>query len=146
MTLPYVDEHSVETRAAPDAVWEALWSVLRRSFGGSRGSRTFGRVVGVRDSAPLVGFRVVEEERGRRLVLEGTHRFARYRLSFDLDGGRLRAVTHAAFPGPHGRVYRALILPTGFHARVVSRLLRAAARAADTSSSERVLTVPPALP
>ena len=130
MTLPFVDEHSVEIRAAPDAVWEALWRVLRRSFGGSRGSRLFARAVGVRDRDPIAGFRIAEEDPGRRLVLEGEHRFARYQWSFDLEAGRLRATTHAAFPGPHGRAYRALILPTGFHARVVKRVLAATARAA----------------
>lgn len=133
--LPYVDEHSIEIRAAPEAVWEALWLVLRRSFGGSRGSRVFARAVGVRDTEPLLGFRLAEQERGRRLVLEGEHRFARYRLSFDLENGRLRATTHAAFPGPHGRVYRALILPTGFHARVVNRLLAATARRSGGASA-----------
>jgi hypothetical protein len=130
VSLPFVDEHSVEVAEPPEVVWGALWSVLHRSFGGSRRSRAFGRVVGVRDRDPIVGFRVAEEDPGRLLVLEGEHRFARYRLSVLLDGGRLRATTHAAFPGPHGRVYRLLILPTGFHRRVVRRLLAATARAA----------------
>lgn len=130
MTLPFVDEHSVEIPAAHDAVWDALWTQLRRSFGGTRGSRLFGRAVGVRDTEPIVGFRVAEEERGRRLVLEGRHRFARYRLTFRFEDGRLSAATHAAFPGPHGKVYRALILPTGFHARVVNRVLDAVRRGA----------------
>ena len=128
--LPLVDSHTVAVDAAPDAVWDALWSVLRRSFGGSARSRRFGRVVGVRDTEPLVGFRIDEEERGRRLVLEGEHRFSRYRLAFELSNGRLEATTHAAFPDPHGKLYRALIVPTRFHARVVNRILRASARAA----------------
>ena len=130
MTLPFVDEHSVEIPAAPEAVWEALWSVLRRSFGGSRGSRIFGRIVGVRDTVPITGFRVAEEDRGRILVLQGRHRFADYRLTFRFEDGRLSAATHAAFPGPHGKVYRGLILPTGFHARVVNRVLDAVRRGA----------------
>ena len=128
--LPLVDEHSVETRSPPDVVWEALWQVLHRRFGGTAGSRAFARAVGVHDTAPIVGFRVEEEQPGRRLVLGGRHRFASYRLSFDLDDGRLRAPTHAAFPGLHGRAYRALIIPTGLHARVVNRILGATARAA----------------
>jgi hypothetical protein len=130
VTLPFVDEHSVEIHAAPDAVWDALWTVLGRSFGGTRGSRLFGRAVGVRDTEPIVGFHVAEEERGRRLVLEGEHRFARYRWTFRFEDGRLSAATHAAFPGPHGKVYRTLILPTGFHARVVKRVLDAVRRGA----------------
>ena len=46
------------------------------------------------------------------------------------ETGRRSDATHAAFPGPHGRVYRALILPTGFHARVVNRVLGAIRRGA----------------
>jgi hypothetical protein len=130
VTLPFVDEHSVEIPAAPEAVWDAPWAVLRRSFGGTRGSRLFGRAVGVRDTEPIVGFHVVEEERGRSLVLEGEHRFAQYRWTFRFENGRLSAATHAAFPGPHGKVYRTLILPTGFHARVVKRVLEAVRRGA----------------
>lgn len=136
MTLPFVDEHSVEIPAASDAVWDALWAVLRRSFGGTRGSRLFGRAVGVRDTEPIVGFRVAEEERGRRLVLEGEHRFARYRWTFRFEDGRLSAATHAAFPGPHGKAYRALILPTGFHARVVKRVLEAVRRGASRGTPQ----------
>jgi hypothetical protein len=130
VTLPFVDEHSVEIAAPPDAVWDALWRVLGRTFGGTRASRLFARAVGVRDTEPIVGFRVAGEERGRSLVLEGEHRFARYRLTFRFENGRLSAATHAAFPGPHGRIYRALILPTGFHARVVNRVLGSIRRAA----------------
>jgi hypothetical protein len=130
VTLPFVDEQSVEIAATPDAVWDALWGVLGRTFGGTHGSRLFGRAVGVRDTEPIVGFRIADEQRGRSLVLEGEHRFARYRLTFRFENGRLSAATHSAFPGPHGRVYRALILPTGFHARVVNRVLRAITRAA----------------
>ena len=135
--LPFVDEHSVEIRAAPEAVWDALWAVLRRSFGGGRGSRLFGRMVGVRDTQPITGFRIAEEERGRLLVLEGEHRFARYRWTFRFEGARLSAATHAAFPGPHGRVYRTLILPSGFHARVVRRVLAAIARRVRPSYTSR---------
>jgi hypothetical protein len=128
--LPYVDEHSVETDAEPDVVWDALWSVLRRGFGGTRGSRLFARVVGVRDTEPITGFRIAEEDPGRRLVLEGEHRFARYRWAFRLEDGRISAATYADFPGLHGRIYRTLILPTGFHRRVVRRILAAVAAAA----------------
>jgi hypothetical protein len=130
VTLPFVDEHSLEIRETREAVWAALWAVLRRTFGGSRGSRLFGRAVGVMDTEPIVGFRVAEEEPGQMLVLQGRHRFADYRLTFRYEDGLLSATTHAAFPGPHGRVYRTLILPTGFHARVVRRILAAVRRGA----------------
>ena len=136
MTLPFVDEHSVEIQAPREAVWAALWAVLCRTFGGSRGSRLFGRAVGVRDTEPILGFRVAEEEPGRLLVLEGRHRFADYRLTFRYEDGRLSATTHSAFPGPHGRVYRALILPTGFHARVVGQILAAVRRGASRGTRQ----------
>jgi hypothetical protein len=42
---------------------------------------------------------VVEAEPGRRLALRGRHRFADDALTFIVDGHRLRAQTHAAFPG-----------------------------------------------
>lgn len=136
MTLPFVDEHSVEIQEPREVVWAALWAVLRRMLGGSRGSRLFGRAVGVRDTEPVLGFRVADEEPGRLLVLEGRHRFADYRLTFRYEDGRLSAATHTAFPGPHGRVYRALILPTGFHARVVRRILAAVRRGASRGTRQ----------
>jgi hypothetical protein len=135
--LPFIDEHAVEVTAPPDAAWDALWHVLRRAFGGSARSRRIGRALGVRHTDPLVGFRVAEEEPRRRLVLEGEHRFARYRLAFSLDGERLSAATHATFPGLHGRVYRALVISTGFHRRVVTRLLAATARRAAARGTPR---------
>ena len=55
-----------------------------------------------------------------RLTLTGRHHFSRYLLVFDLgdapDGAtRLRATSYAAFPGPHGRVYRTLVIGTRLH-------------------------------
>jgi hypothetical protein len=87
VTLPFVDEHSVEIPAKPDGVWDALWAVLGRTFGGTQ-------------------------------------------------NGRLSAATHSAYPGPHGRVYRALILPTGFHPRVVNRILSAIRRGASRDTPQ----------
>jgi hypothetical protein len=78
----------------------------------------------------LPGFRVVDSEPGRRLSLRGQHRFARYALTFVIDGDHLRARSEAAFPGIHGRMYRALLMGTGGHRIVTRGLLRHVARAA----------------
>ena len=42
----------------------------------------------------------------------------------------LRAVTDAAFPGPHGRVYRALVISSGGHTVATNRILRSVRRRA----------------
>ena len=72
----------------------------------------------------MPGFRVVEAEPGRRLALRGRHRFANYALTFVFDGGRLRALTHAEFPGLLGRLYRAAVIGSGGHRLVTRRMLR----------------------
>ncbi len=79
------------------------------------------------DTVP--GFRVVEVEPGRRLVLRGRHRFSNYALTFVLDGDHLRAQTHAAFPGVLGWLYRTAVIRSGGHRLVTRRLLRQVARA-----------------
>jgi hypothetical protein len=104
--LPFVDEHSIEADAPPEQVWEQL-------------QRT----------APSTGFHVTESDAPEKLVLEGRHPFSRYALVFlvdAIDGGRarVRAQTWAAFPGPHGRVYRALVIGSGLHVVAVRRMLR----------------------
>jgi hypothetical protein len=67
---------------------------------------------------------VAEAEPGRRLALRGRHRFSRYELTFVLADGELRAQTRAAFPGIHGRLYRAAVIGTGGHRILTRRLLR----------------------
>jgi hypothetical protein len=79
---------------------------------------------GGRSGEAVPGFRVIEAEPGRRLVLRGRHRFSDYALTFVLDGERLRAQSHAAFPGVLGRLYRAAVIGSGSHRRVTRRLLR----------------------
>jgi hypothetical protein len=135
--LPYIDEHSTAVGGSTAEAWDALVSGLRAGLaGGGRIARVLGcdpataseRFEGrVGDAVP--GFRVVESEPGHRLALEGRHHFSRYRLTFVVGDGRLRAQTHAAFPGVHGRLYRAAVIGTGGH-RVATRMLlrRIAAR------------------
>lgn len=126
--LPYIDEHSRRIDASPDEIWDGLLRFARRS-----GSSTtpLARLLGCdplhatpefhgRPGDAIPGFRVAEAEPGRRLVLRGRHRFADYALTLLIDGGHLRAITHAAFPGLHGRLYRAAVIGSGGH-RVVTR-------------------------
>ena len=135
--LPYIDEHSQQVDAPAAAVWAALSKVLRRQMSGSE---TFARLLGCdpaqgtaefdgRPGEAVPGFRVVESEPGRRLELRGRHRFSNYALTFVLDGDRLRAQTHAAFPGLLGRLYRAAVIGSGGHRLITRRLLRQIARA-----------------
>jgi hypothetical protein len=130
--LPYVDEHAVPTSASRDAVWSALTHVLR---GTMTGATRLGRLLGTDPASAtpsfqgltgetVPGFRVVDAEPGHRLTLQGRHRFSRYRLTFLLDDDRLRAQTHAAFPGPHGKLYRAAVIASGGHRIITRRLLR----------------------
>lgn len=134
--LPYIDEHTQRLDAPADVVWTALLKVLRREMGRSA---LIARVLGCdpaqgtaeftgRPGEAVPGFRVVEAQPGRRLALRGRHRFSSYGLTFVLDGDRLRAQTHAAFPGVLGRLYRAAVIGSGGHRLVTRRLLRQVAR------------------
>ncbi len=136
--LPFLDEHREQVGVPADVAWTALVGVLRRRMGGAG---TLARVLGCDpvDGTPgfsgrvgetLPGFRVVDSEPGRRLALRGQHRFARYALTFLIDGDQLRARSEAAFPGIQGRLYRALLMGTGGHRLVTRGLLRQVARAA----------------
>jgi hypothetical protein len=135
--LPFIDEHCQQVDAPADVVWSALLKVLRRAMGGSG---PLARILGCdpaqstadfagRPGEALPGFRVIEAEPCRRLALRGRHRFAYYELTFVLDGNRLRAQTHAAFPGVLGWLYRAAVIGSGGHRLLTRRLLRQVARA-----------------
>jgi Protein of unknown function (DUF2867) len=137
--LPYIDEYDMAIGAPRERVWESLIAVVRAQL---RGGTTIARLLGCDPSAgsgrfdgavgeALPGFRVVESEPGRQLALRGRHRFSRYQLTFLIeDDGRLRAQTHAVFPGLRGRLYRAAVIGTRGHRLVTRRLLRQVAERA----------------
>lgn len=83
----------------------------------------------------LIGFRVTESDRPARLTMSGHHRFSRYRLDWTIDEiepGRshIQAETRAVFPGPQGRIYRALVIGSGAHVRILKRVLASISREA----------------
>jgi hypothetical protein len=136
--LPYIDEHAISVGGSPADTWRAMVDVVRGAFGPGAGvARVLGcvPVAGTasfegRPGDAVPGFRVVDAEPQRRLTLEGRHRFSRYRLTFVVDGGELRARTDAAFPGLHGRIYRALVIGSVGHRLLTRRLLAQVARRA----------------
>jgi len=130
--LPYIDEHAISVGAPRERVWEAVVEVVRREMtGAERIARALGCDPAVASERfdgsvgqTIPGFRVAAAEPGRRLELRGRHRFSDYQLTFLLDDGRVRAETRAAFPGLHGRCYRALVIGTRGHRLATRRLLR----------------------
>lgn len=135
--LPYVDEHAIAIGAPREAVWRALERVVA-GLVRPGAARPLTRALG---TEPPAGFAIAEEAAPERLVLRGRHRFSRYELAFDLGDAeagatRLRATTRAAFPGPHGRVYRALVIGTRLHVLATRAILRRVATATrETSTS-----------
>jgi hypothetical protein len=136
--LPFVDAHEVVVAVGREVVWAALERYVEADLlanGWPKGWFTF--VLGT-DPAP--GFEEVERREPRRMVLEGRHRFSRYRLTFELDDGpddaetTLRAVSHAAFPGLHGRTYRAAVISSGLHVIATQRILEAIRRRAEAGA------------
>ena len=147
--LPYLDEHEVAVAASPEEVWAALPGVLRDAFDRSRAHR-LARILGCEeeggrgelDGAPaetLAGFHVTSADPPCGIALEGRHRFSRYRLAFEIEpagpGARIRAVTHAEFPGVRGALYRAMVVGSGGHRIVTTRILRSIARRAERAHS-----------
>jgi hypothetical protein len=148
--LPFVDEHSIEIAAPPERAWEALCQTASRSFD-SGGAVLFARLLGAADTrsqgdpgeagSTIPGFRVARADHPVELALEGKHRFSRYALIFHLEAlpgerSQVRAETRAAFPGLHGRAYRALVIGTGGHVVVVKRLLRGVRARAERPRSQ----------
>jgi hypothetical protein len=131
--LPFVDEHRITVDAPPEAVWAGLRSYVDRMLAANDGrpaNRLLTRLLG---TVPSAGFEVTGEVPHRRLELTGRHRFSRYALVFELEpAGELtvvRALTHARFPGLHGRVYRLLVISSRAHVVATNAMLRSIRRA-----------------
>jgi hypothetical protein len=134
----------VEIAADRERAWEAVveWVGRRSSRSGEIGAALLGcRERGMNGEAgevgsTIVGFHVARSERPAELALAGRHRFSDYALTFrieDLGGGRsrLRAITHAEFPGVRGRLYRALVIGSRLHVRAVRAILASVRRRAE---------------
>ena len=130
MSLPLLDEHSATLQASQSAVWRA---VRQYACGlGESDHVVLGRVLG---TEPKSGFELAEEVEGERLALTGRHRFARYRLVFELEAEtsnvtKLSVLSFATFPGARGRLYRGLLMGTGGHVLAVRHMLRTIQRQA----------------
>ena len=127
--LPYLDEHVVTIAAPRDRVWAALQRYAAEQLRVAPGG-LLARALGTK---PSTGFEVADSTPRERLALTGRHHFSRYLLAFDLTdapGGatRLRATSYAAFPGPHGRVYRTLVIGTRLHVVATTHILRSVRR------------------
>jgi hypothetical protein len=146
MTLPYIDEHSRDVAAPPDAVWSAIGREMGRQSGfvvraaatllGTEARSRQGTALAPGSTIP--GFRVSAAEPGERVVYAGRHRFSQYELVFELtpvdDRTRLTAVTLARFPGLRGRVYRALVIGSRGHRLAVHRMLHGMAYVAEAGT------------
>ena len=106
----------------------AVWQVVRQYACGLARSdhAVLGRILG---TEPKSGFDLAEVVEGEHVALTGQHRFARYRLVFELDAEptnatTLSALSFAAFPGARGRLYRGLLIGTGGHVLAVRHMLR----------------------
>jgi hypothetical protein len=129
--LPYIDQHAITVDTDRADTWSALLGVMCRD---------------PHDPSTVpIGFVLDEVQEPERLALKGRHLFAVYRWVFELDPldgvdtpgrTRVRATTWAAFPGPHGKIYRALVIGTGAHRVVTRRTLKHIAAAALSEQSQ----------
>ncbi|MEU7899811.1 hypothetical protein AB0B45_44055 [Nonomuraea sp. NPDC049152] len=124
-----MDEHQTTIAASRDLVWAALRRYVDSSLLVS-GRNPLAWLLG---TVPRTGFEVSREVPRQQLSMAGRHRFARYLLVFelaDVAGGKtvLSARTYAHFPGPHGLVYRALVIGSRAHVVAVQRMLRSVRR------------------
>ena len=123
-SIPLLDEHSAMLHRSRSTVWPVVRQYARSLA--QSDVVVLGRILG---TEPRSGFEVEEEVEGERLALCGRHRFARYRLVFELtaqpnDATKLSVQSYAAFRGVLGQLYRALLMGTGGHVLAVRHMLR----------------------
>lgn len=124
--LPYIDEHVV----AVDAPRKPVWTALQRYTTSLLRSVERNPLLVLLGLKPRAGFAVTDSTEQRRIVLDGRHRFSNYRLVFELTdapggGTVVHAHSYAAFPGVHGRAYRALVIGSRLHVVATNYMLRA---------------------
>lgn len=122
--LPYIDEHTVRVDAPRTAAWAGLRRYMESLLRGAERNP----LVALLGPQPRAGFAVAETVEQQRLALAGRHRFSRYRLDFELSdapggGTCVHARSYAAFPGVHGRAYRALVIGTRLHVVATNYML-----------------------
>jgi len=128
--LPLLDRHTTVTSADAGLLWQ---SVRQYAHGlADADHAVLGRILG---TDPPSGFLITDEVESKRIALNGNHRFAHYRLVFELEDGpgqltRLSAASYADFPGATGRLYRTLLMRTGGHVLAVRSMIRAIVRRA----------------
>jgi hypothetical protein len=142
--LTRVDVHAVEVAAGRERVWEGVLAEVRgggtmRGLGatllGCRERRAEGPLD--REGSTLIGFRVADVAVAERLALVGEHRFSRYALTFDIaerdagSGALLRATTDAWFVP----IYRALVVGSGMHDRLMRAMVERIRRRAERGVS-----------
>ncbi len=133
--LPYVDTHTVTVAAPGEDAFDAVAGSIPRA--GDRGPLSFyARLIGCEGGKP---FSVAGSERPTELVLTGRHMFSRYELAFRfVPGGTgstvISAITHAAFPGIGGRLYRAAVIGSGGHRLAMQAMLAGVKRRAERGS------------
>ena len=125
-----------------------VWATAARAMAApTRGAEGIARALGCADTvrtgppplevgSAVPGFHVVRADPGRALWLAGRHRFSRYALMFDIDElgpgrSRISAQTRAAFPGPAGAAYRALVIGTRGHVLAIRLMLSGIKRSAE---------------
>lgn len=128
----YVDEHATSIPTPPEAAHAAVRAEVEHLLG-RWGRSPLTRLLG---TAPRAGFEIAEDDPPRLVSLAGRHRFSRYVLDFRVEptttGASITAVTFADFPGPHGRVYRMLVIGSRGHVLAVRRLLAGIRRRAES--------------
>ena len=149
--LPFVDEPALGVAADPARTWEALVATLRRSIGGRGrgwGARALAcehvRRVGEFPTlgSQVPGFAVSAVDPPFVLALAGRHRTSAYSLTFRISeagAGRseIRAETRAVFPGLVGTLYRAAVIGSGMHARLMASMLADVKRRAQSPHDAR---------